>query len=292
MLKKTPEYYRELMDRAVVRGKTTQLPKWLFLVLHLRGALKWLLTFKLFGASLALEPVYGCAEASSGKVPEGVRENIIKLSRPMEEFIRYTDIGRTYGERFRQVMEKVRDCDDSVSSIVSLMSGSGMAEIVGLWLRKISRRHMPVIILVDSNRKSLGRAMRFAEELGVSDYITCREDRAECFTIPSTGRIIVMSIGGFGNYCSKEYLRSILEEVCKNEAVSSVCMDFVLPQLVEERLQYAIGWPIANSDDNFRGVHAYSPEDIEALFAVIPGFSGNVKNIVPNLMSLLELSRT
>lgn len=293
------DYCQKLMEAAVYEGKQAKwLPKWWYLLREIPGSLKWLMKFKTAGASAALEPVYANAPASSDLIPPEVKALFVQLSDEMNSFIRWTMLGEVYGERYRHIVAWVEDCRDDVDLVVSLGSGRGSPELVGLHRRQKAGRPMPKLLLVDSSKKALERARRYARVLGLAPELVETEVRRVVgydYKCPSGARrVMVGSWGLSGNYFPDESLRCLMFGMKLSANVTSFSTDFVDPRLADA-LHNAIGWPVAVNDDDAVDFTKVKPRDLDYIKRIIDYTDWNcISTITPiarGQMNILEMAR-
>jgi hypothetical protein len=286
---KLAQYNRGLMDKAVENGRRTKLPKWAYLAKRLKGGMAWLLMFKTYGTSRALEPVYKEAFASKDLLPDEICCKFKSISKDVTEFIRYTEFGEAGGARFAHHIKAVRDCPDGIDMIVSLGAGSSLAEMVGMWHRKQAGLHLPKVHLVDSDAVGLKRAKMFAETLGLSEHITYEKAFVgPNYHLPkSAGNIFVISVGLIGNYFTRAQLKEVLAYLDSQKSVTRMCIDFV-DLVLAEKMKYAVGWPVATKDSPW-GVRPRAVPKIREYF--LDGWEHEIIELADKRIRYLEMVR-
>jgi len=225
--------------------------------------------FKFQGASLALEPVYAVADDSKDLIPAELEEKIVWMGDEVASFAQHTDFGKAYGARFAYVVNSIICCSSKIAAIVSLGSGSGLAEISGLWHRKNLGSSLPFVYLIESNRKNLKRAKLFASTLGVGEHISTIEDFiTRDYILPTNQNgVMAISCGLAGNYFTESQLVGLITTLLANKRIDEIHIDFIDPYLTE-RLKFAIGWPVAENDTQI-GVRPRDVSDINRLMSEI-----------------------
>jgi hypothetical protein len=277
------------MAAAVENGRTTKLPKWSYLAKRIKGGLVWLSMFKLYGTSRALEPVYKEAFESGELLPDEIICKFKKVSSDVANFIRYTEFGEAGGARFAHHVKAVRDCPDDIDTIVSLGSGSALAEMVGLWHRKQAGVALPKVVLVDSDLVGLNRAKMFAKTLGIDEHITYeRAMVGPSYHLPkNAGRIFVISVGLIGNYFTRAQLQEILQYLETQKNVVKMLIDFV-DLVLAEKMMYAVGWPVATSTVPW-GVRPRGVSKIREY--LVDGFEHSIVELADGKVRYLEMER-
>ncbi|MCL2632928.1 MAG: hypothetical protein FWD34_00255 [Oscillospiraceae bacterium] len=289
--RETARYNRALMQAAVENGRKTKLPKWMYLGGKINGGMAWLLMFKMYGTSRALEPVYRVADKSKALLPIQITRKFKKISDDVVDFVRYTEFGVAGGDRFSYAVKAVRDCPDNIDTIISLGSGSALSEIVGLWHRKQAGLPCPKVILVDFDKKGLKRAKMFAETLEVTEYITFERMKVspthDLPPVEDAGNVFVISVGLLGNYFTDTVLKEILAHLSSHDYVKKICIDFV-DFFLAERMMCATGWPVAMSDDQW-GVFPRDKAHVEKFF--VDGYKNEIIELSDGWVRFLEMTR-
>ncbi|MCL1832331.1 MAG: hypothetical protein FWG45_05400 [Oscillospiraceae bacterium] len=286
---KIAQYNRALMAQAVENGRVTKLPKWTYLAKRIKGGMSWLLMFKTYGTSRALEPVYEEAFATRELIPDVIKCKFKRISSDVAEFIRYTEFGEAGGARFAHHIKAIRDCPDEYDTIVSLGAGSSLAEMIGLWHRKQSGAKLPKIHLVDTDGVGLKRAHMFAKLLGVDDCVTYERSMiGSHWKLHDNGdNIFVISVGLIGNYFTRTQLHEILAYLHSQERVNKICIDFV-DLVLAEKMKYAVGWPVATRDDPW-GVRPRAIAKIMEYY--VDGWEHEIIELADKRIRYLEMRR-
>jgi hypothetical protein len=286
---KLAQYNRALMDKAVENGRKTSLPKWTYLAKRLKGGMSWLLMFKTYGTSRALEPVYKNAFATRDLIPDEISCKFKTIGKDVIDFIQYTEFGEAGGARFAHHIKAVRDCPDEIDMIVSLGAGSSLAEMVGLYHRQKSGGKMPKVHLVDSDPVGLKRAKMFAETLGLTEFVTFeRAMVGPNYHLPkNAGNIFIISVGLIGNYFTRTQLKEIMVYLDTQKSVSRMCIDFV-DLVLAEKMKYAVGWPVATKDSPF-GVRPRAVSKIKEYY--LTGWEHEIIELADKRIRYLEMKR-
>ncbi|MCL2085515.1 hypothetical protein FWH09_01115 [Candidatus Saccharibacteria bacterium] len=281
---------RDLIE-AAARQQNVRLP-WMYLALRIWGAIVWFVMFKVLGSWIALEPVYASADESRDLIPEAIKSKVVWISEQVANFARFTVFGEVYGGRFAYVVGAVENCARGISTIISLGSGSGLAEVIGLYRRRQMGVSLPKLILIDSSVKALGRAAMFASILGVSDYVECqRQFVGQDYKIPTdASKVMVISCGLAGNYFSADALRKLMDSLTSQENVVDIRVDFVASFLAC-LLKSAVGWGVMPDAEEGVGVYPRDEENIREFFADSENFSNEVESIDGGGIKFLKVAR-